>query len=140
MCGYQFDPEAHASCQSCPIQKGCHLVCCPNCGFEMVNIHQSVIAQFVTRLLPKLKIPKSTNRISLAEISPGMQARVIDFALSLPIDRKAHLQAYGLVPGNTVQVVQHSPVTVIQVDHTELALENSLARMVQVESIDLRQQ
>jgi Fe2+ transport system protein FeoA len=72
----------------------------------------------------------------LADVAPGKKARVTGFALSIAADRKAHLQAYGIVPGNVVQVVQHSPVTVFQIDHTELALEKSLAEMVEVELID----
>jgi hypothetical protein len=35
-CGYDFDPdEAESACASCPVAKGCHLVRCPRCGYEM---------------------------------------------------------------------------------------------------------
>jgi hypothetical protein len=35
-CGYDFDPErAESACTSCPVAKGCHLVRCPRCGYEM---------------------------------------------------------------------------------------------------------
>ena len=35
-CGYEFDvSEAQASCESCPMAGGCHLVRCPRCGYEM---------------------------------------------------------------------------------------------------------
>jgi hypothetical protein len=50
MCGYTFDPEAHASCQACPLSKGCTLVCCPNCGFETVNPEQSKLARIASLL------------------------------------------------------------------------------------------
>jgi Fe2+ transport system protein FeoA len=49
------------------------------------------------------------------------------------MNRRAHLQAYGLVPGHWVEVVQHSPVTIVLVDYTELALERDMARRVAVE-------
>ena len=52
MCGETFDPAAHTTCQSCPLQKGCSLVCCPRCGFEMVDVSQSRLARFVSRWLP----------------------------------------------------------------------------------------
>ena len=42
--------------------------------------------------------------------------------------------AYGLIPGNWVEVVQHSPVTVVQVENTELALEDELASQIEVSS------
>ncbi len=35
-CGYEFGPEeAGTACGSCPLVKGCHLVRCPRCGYEM---------------------------------------------------------------------------------------------------------
>lgn len=60
---------------------------------------------------------------------------MIGFTSNLPPDRFAHLQAYGLVPGYWVRVIQHSPVLVIQIHHTELALEMELAGNVNVEEI-----
>jgi Fe2+ transport system protein FeoA len=42
------------------------------------------------------------------------------------------LQAYGLVPGYWVEVLQHSPVTVIKIEHSEVAMENDLAAQVWV--------
>ena len=36
MCGYQFEEKsAQTACKSCPLNKGCGMVCCPNCGFEV---------------------------------------------------------------------------------------------------------
>lgn len=64
---------------------------------------------------------------TLANIRPGERAMVVGFCERMNPERRAHLQAYGLVPGRAVQVVQQSPVTVVQVDHTELALEVELA-------------
>lgn len=35
-CGYEFDPaQANSACGRCPLVKGCHLVRCPRCGYEM---------------------------------------------------------------------------------------------------------
>lgn len=35
-CGCEFDPsEAGTACGNCPLVKGCHLVRCPRCGYEM---------------------------------------------------------------------------------------------------------
>ena len=35
-CGHEFGPEeAGTACGSCPLVKGCHLVRCPRCGYEM---------------------------------------------------------------------------------------------------------
>ncbi len=35
-CGYEFDPsDAESACAGCPLVRGCHLVRCPRCGYEM---------------------------------------------------------------------------------------------------------
>lgn len=41
--------------------------------------------------------------------------------------------AYGLHPGQLVKICQQYPVTIIQIDFTELALEWDLAEAVQVD-------
>jgi Fe2+ transport system protein FeoA len=60
---------------------------------------------------------------------------VVGFADGVSPDRRARLQAYGLIPNYWVRVVQHSPVTVVRLDQTELALETELAGEIQVMSI-----
>lgn len=69
---------------------------------------------------------------NLSQLPPGRSARVSGFLEGLSAERQAHLQSYGIVPGAIVRVVQHNPVTIIQVEHLELALERSLAEKVQL--------
>ncbi len=73
---------------------------------------------------------------TLADVPPGQQARIVDFSKTIPTNRKEHLQAYGLVPGYQVKVIQQTPVTVVRIEHTDLALERMLARAIRVEEID----
>jgi hypothetical protein len=61
MCGYRFDPDAHAACQACPLQRGCQLTCCPACGFEMVNPERSILARLAKRWLSPAKDDFITN-------------------------------------------------------------------------------
>jgi len=36
LCGYKFElNEAEAACAGCPLARGCRLVRCPRCGYEM---------------------------------------------------------------------------------------------------------
>jgi hypothetical protein len=36
LCGFEFnESDAGAACRGCVMSKGCGLVRCPNCGFEM---------------------------------------------------------------------------------------------------------
>ena len=73
---------------------------------------------------------------TLADVPPGCKAKVLGFTQYLPPERLSHFQAFGLVPGHKVRVMQHSPVTVVQIEHTELALERDLAREIQVTEIE----
>jgi Fe2+ transport system protein FeoA len=68
----------------------------------------------------------------LTEVPVGSQARVATLD-GLPIDQCERLQAYGLAPGHWLSVVQHSPVTVVQVEQTELAFEAEIACHVKME-------
>ncbi len=74
----------------------------------------------------------AADQYTLAETQPGQAVRLCEFAPGMPPERWAHLQAYGLTPGCTVRVVQHNPVTVVQVEQTELAMEDDLARQIRV--------
>ena len=67
---------------------------------------------------------------TLLDVPVGHYARVQGLSSGMP-----QLQAYGLTPGYWVRVLQHSPVTVIQIDHLELALESELAGQVLIEEI-----
>ena len=61
MCNHTFDPSEHLRCTECPIKKGCQLVCCPNCGFETVNLEQSSLVRFAFRLISSFKTGENQN-------------------------------------------------------------------------------
>jgi Fe2+ transport system protein FeoA len=70
---------------------------------------------------------------SLAQVKPGQLVKVKGFLPGLSAVRTWHLQSYGVVPGCWLRVVQQSPVTIVQVEHLELALERGLAAYIQVD-------
>jgi hypothetical protein len=53
LCGCDFDETDHSCATDCPIAsiQGCHLVCCPNCGYQMVDESKSGVARWLRRLL-----------------------------------------------------------------------------------------
>lgn len=136
MCGHQYDPDQHLACQSCPLHSDCNLVCCPACGYQTVNTGRSILvrlARYLSTLKPSSRmVSEPMEGITLADVPPGHQAQVVGFSPAFPADRKAYLQAYGLVLNHSVWVVQHSPVTIIRLDNIELALENDLAKGIKV--------
>ena len=70
---------------------------------------------------------------TLADLRPGQQARLLSFSPEIPPERLTQLQSNGLLPDCHIDVLQNWPVIVIQVEHTELAVENDLARQILIE-------
>lgn len=81
------------------------------------------------------KVQLKPQEMTLADVAPGSEVLVAGFSARLSAERRAHLQAYGLAPGYRLRVMQHSPVTVVQIEHIELAMERDLARAVQVQPV-----
>lgn len=179
LCGHKFDPSDNQACSSCPLNKGCQLVCCPSCGYEMVDVQQSGTVRMVRRLFsrkgkklgkagefsfhpepplsqksdrrdhrgkpwkrfgkrrdqfsrPKHQLNSELPYKTVLNMLPGESATIKEFAPGISSEQKAHLQSYGVVPGHLVQVLRHSPVTILQVDELELALEDKLANSIRV--------
>jgi Fe2+ transport system protein FeoA len=144
MCGFSFDPASAPACPACPLNGSCQLCCCPNCGYQLVDVRRSWLASFFERhLVPQRRSHRkqpveetsfhsSETAQTLVDITPGTKAQVIGFLPGMPLDRQTMLLAYGVAPGYWVRVVCHSPVTVLEVENTELALESGLARLIQV--------
>jgi Fe2+ transport system protein FeoA len=69
---------------------------------------------------------------TLADLRPGEETRLLSFSSEISPERLNQLQSYGLLPGCQVRVLQNWPVIVVQVEHTELAIENDLARQIYI--------
>ncbi len=56
LCGSDFDPDDRHCHSGCPIAEvqGCNLVCCPNCGYEMVDERKSSLARLLRRWIKAL--------------------------------------------------------------------------------------
>ncbi|HSV85112.1 MAG TPA: ferrous iron transport protein A [Levilinea sp.] len=67
----------------------------------------------------------------LDSAKPGARVVVLEFD-RIAANQKAHLRAYGLAPGREIRVLQQHPVTVVQVEHTELAFEKDIAGQILV--------
>lgn len=71
--------------------------------------------------------PKPDCPDRLSEAPAGCRVCMAGFAPE-GVCWRERLQAYGVSPGREIEVVQQSPVTVIRVDHVELAFERSVSR------------
>ena len=139
LCGHQFHPESRQDCGSCPVQPDCNIICCPACGFSDVDPTKSKAVKWITSGLFKSKAKKGSEEngvepstLTIADLSPGMEARIVSLQAVHELRREL-LMAYGLAPGSCVQVLQHKPVTILRVDHMELAVEDDVARRITVD-------
>ncbi len=134
VCGFRFDPAENQGCAKCPIHSGCTTACCPNCGTSNINPAASGLARWVERLFARSKPDSSlaSGRLTLDRVRVGHSVRVAGFR-QIGEEQGRHLQAYGVLPGRELKVLAQRPLTVLQIEQTELALETVVAREVLVE-------
>ena len=53
LCGMDFDAEGQGCRPSCPMAKGCSVVCCPSCGYSFPQ--ERGLAGGLRRLIDRLK-------------------------------------------------------------------------------------
>lgn len=136
MCSYEFDATALSCHASCPLSKGCGVVCCPNCGYSTIDPARSRLTRWVSRLFssPTATNTESLGSIPLLRLRPGQEARVV--SLGDDDSREAlQLNLFGLFPGAPIRLRQTRPVPVISLGETELALDRSVAANIQVELV-----
>ncbi len=73
-----------------------------------------------------------TSRLTLADIKQGKVVRIVELA-GLSESVRKHLHAYGLFKGRMIRVLSTRPEIIIQIEETEMALEYSVAREIEVE-------
>jgi Fe2+ transport system protein FeoA len=81
---------------------------------------------------------RHAHRDTLAGACPGVPLKIVDMD-GLPGPSRLKLLGLGLWPGRCVEVIRHSPVTLIRAEHSELALEAEMASRIRVESVDPQQ-
>lgn len=132
MCGTPFDPAVHTACDACPMSGHCTLACCPDCGYTTIDVERSAPAKLLNRLLSAPRRSRARAPESILGVRPGDTVEVGSFAPAMTGDQVALLRTYGIDVGRRVTIVQHRPMTVILVDHTEVALESELAALILV--------
>lgn len=138
MCGHRFDPQGHAGCAGCPLNDACLLACCPSCGYSMPNPARSrllALGRTIANSLRSRRAAAATpadGHSALSLVKPGSVVRVVEIGEGASSWHE-RLQAYGIAPGREVTVVQQAPVTVVRVDHVDLAFEAAIARHIVVE-------
>lgn len=71
-------------------------------------------------------------RVPLSFLLPGVKARVDAIDEAIDATQREQIIAYGLSPGRPLAVLQQQPMTIVMIDEVELALEDSIARLIWV--------
>ena len=160
VCGYAYESGPEAACGPCPLHTDCAMACCPACGHTTINTQKSSLAQWVGRLFKtgeqavqvplerRLTVHVRSDDIGLSpqtlrnvaddetrtldQVQPGDVIEVGRFGRGLSLQHQLRLQAFGVEPGQPLTVIQQHPVTIVKVDHTELAVERFLAHQIYV--------
>jgi Fe2+ transport system protein FeoA len=132
LCGFIFD-ETEMSCHaSCAFNKGCAIICCPNCGYQVTDESKSRLARLARRVFDRRSNVEvgETPLCQLSALHPGQVGRVVTLQSST---RQEQLNVFGLIPGAQVTLQQKHPAYVIRVGFTELAIDREIADRVVVE-------
>lgn len=54
LCGYEYDASQLVCHPSCPLAEKCSVICCPNCGYQVVDETQSATVKFVEKVWGRL--------------------------------------------------------------------------------------
>jgi Fe2+ transport system protein FeoA len=139
LCGHRFDAAALACHTGCPLGSHCNLICCPNCGYQVVDTSRTKIGGLLARALgrkeeapeplPAPRLPRET--IPLSHVLPGREVEVIALR-EMSASRAARLSSFGVVPGSLVRVVQRRPAPVVRIGETEIALSLEILERIDV--------
>ena len=50
LCSFEFEPSGAACTPACPLAGACHFVCCPQCGYRLVDADQAQSVQWLKKL------------------------------------------------------------------------------------------
>ncbi len=140
LCSHSFTPSGLACHSHCPLGSRCNLICCPQCGYQLVDETRSRTAGWLRRLLPAAKPPVTTavrpsainGALPLTHIPVGMAVEVCAFE-SVGADQLARFTAFGLTPGTRIELVQRHPAPVLRIGETELAVSREIVEHIWVQ-------
>ncbi|MBE2270392.1 MAG: ferrous iron transport protein A [Anaerolinea sp.] len=133
LCGYEFDAEEMACHASCAFNNQCAVICCPNCGYQMVDEKRSVLADRLRRFWARRNAPApETGEVcALSDLRAGQYGRVVEVAAE-DSTRAERLQVLGFVKDAEIRLMQTKPTYIVQVGFTEVSVEKAISRAITV--------
>ena len=132
LCGFEFDASVMQCHSACPMNESCTVVCCPQCGYQMVDESKSVSAGWLRRLFRQraqtpARTPGGVKRLS--DLMPRQSGVVVRIA-TRQAARLDRLSALGVVPGSVVTLQQRMPAFILRVGETELTVDENIAQEI----------
>jgi Fe2+ transport system protein FeoA len=142
LCGHGFEPAGLACHAECPLGPRCGLICCPSCGYQVVDESRTLIGRLLRRRFPAA-VPRArpdgaarpsaaVREVPLTHVPTGMTVCIRSLR-EMPPSRRARLSALGVVPGSEVLLVQRRPAPVIRIGQTEVAVSEQILGEIRVE-------
>lgn len=141
LCSHTFTPSGLSCHSHCPLGSRCNILCCPNCGYRLIDESRSRSAGWLRRLLPgsRSEPPADTVRpmvvegaLPLTHIPVGMAVEVCAFE-NVGASQLSRFTSFGLTPGTRIEVVQRHPAPVLRIGETELALSREIVEQIWVQ-------
>ena len=141
LCSFEFLPVGDACHTGCPLAGHCHMICCPNCGYQMVDATRSRLAGWLRKLWPQAAQSDSLPDRPLGGArplplvlsqAPLRETLVVQSLAGLAPQIQARFSVLGLLPGAQVQLLQRRPAPIVRVGETELAIGLELLDNVKV--------
>jgi Fe2+ transport system protein FeoA len=137
LCSFEFLPVGDACHTGCPLAGHCHMICCPNCGYQMVDATRSRLAGWLRKLWPQAAPAQrdvvTTRSPPLVLSQAPMRVNLVVQSLDgLAPHIQARLCVLGLLPGADVQLLQRRPAPIVRIGETELAIGLELLDFVRV--------
>lgn len=143
LCGQRFDAAGLACHASCPLGARCDLICCPRCGFQVVDATKTRLGGWLSRAFGRGRAaperptagpsapaaPRET--ILLSHVLPGREVQIVALR-DMPGSRLSRLGAFGLVPGSRIEVLQRRPTPVVRVGQTDIAVAAEILDQIEV--------
>jgi len=140
LCGYKYDATGLDCHTQCPLADGCAIVCCPNCGYQVVDETKSEIVSVVHKIQALFSRKRQEqgkangdNLIRLCDLPPGRAAEVAQIQAQ-DDGRLLRLSALGLAPGSRIRLQQRYPAYVVWVGETQLSLDRDVAQDILLHS------
>jgi Fe2+ transport system protein FeoA len=134
LCGFFFI-ESNLSCRaSCGLTKHCSIICCPNCGYQVVDESKSGIATVLREAWDHFSGRiGSRMTLRLNQMHPGQSGTVLSI-VSSSVSRLERLSMLGITPGARVTLKQRRPAIVLRVGFTDFSVENQVAQEILIEA------